>query len=119
MTEPSEGTDGASIPAPTPAHSQYEACITWIQSRILLKGFTADKWTMDHDECSIDFISNPNTRRMLAVMTSNGEALVIATTNFESLPLQDAKVSQAPFQPPALGLLLCCCLLLFDAVSCP
>ncbi|GMH50243.1 hypothetical protein TrRE_jg3287 [Triparma retinervis] len=91
MTEPSEGTDGASIPAPTPAHSQYEACITWIQSRILLKGFTADKWTMDHDECSIDFISNPNTRRMLAVMTSNGEALVIATTNFESLPLQDAK----------------------------
>jgi hypothetical protein len=104
MAEASEAAEGAP-PATSAVHSQYDACITWIQARILLKGYDSSKWTMEHDESSIDFISNPNTRRMIAAMTEDGKSLVIATNNFEALPLQDAKVSHEPFQPPALRLL--------------
>ena len=58
--------------------SSYDAMLNWVQSRICLTGFDArTMWTSVHDGLAIDFVSNPNTRRLLAVV--RGGKLHVAT----------------------------------------
>ena len=92
----------SSTPTTTSPQSIYDQCILWIQSRILLNGYNVKQWGSIEDECCIDFISNPNTRRLIALMNEDNTSILIATSNFEQLPLSTAKVSHFFFTGSAL-----------------
>ena len=52
--------------------SSLDILVTWVQSRVSVKGFTQDNWTAQHDETVIDFVSNPTARRLLALVDKSG-----------------------------------------------
>ncbi|GMI05338.1 hypothetical protein TrVE_jg1168 [Triparma verrucosa] len=77
--------------APTAApgeSSEWSLMLKWIQQRIILSGFDGT-FTAEQDEKSIAFVSDPNMRRLLAVMVDG--KLQMATDDFESLATSDAK----------------------------
>ena len=61
----------------------YDAMIQWIQARIELPGYASELWLGEHDEVAIEFLSNPGTQRLLAVMQDG--ALRLATNNIAML----------------------------------
>ena len=61
----------------------YDAMIQWIQARIELPGYASEQWLGEHDEVVIEFLSNPGTQRLLAVMQEG--ALRLATNSIAML----------------------------------
>ena len=76
--------------------SEYNIMLAWIQKRIILTGFD-QTFDPTSDELAITFLSDPQTRRMVA-MLKDGK-LLMATNDFSSLPLAEAKVMQRHHGP--------------------
>ncbi|GMI21327.1 hypothetical protein TeGR_g3290 [Tetraparma gracilis] len=70
-----------------PAGGQYDFMVSWLQSRLLLPGYSSSLWTSEHDDLAIDFISSPATRRLLACIggTAAEPTLVMATNDLSAL----------------------------------
>ena len=61
--------------------SSIDACVNWIQSRISLSTYDPSSWTASHDEIVIDFVSNPNSRRLLAISDKNGSFHLVSNND--------------------------------------
>jgi hypothetical protein len=66
------GGDSEGIDRIVEVDSAMLSMIEWIKHRIRIKGFNKTLWTEDHDGVAVEFLSHPDSRKLLAYMTNEG-----------------------------------------------
>lgn len=51
--------------------------VEWVRKRVRLKGWSADKWDEDHTTATIDWLTHPDLRKLVAYLSDDGDLALL------------------------------------------